>query len=155
MSANRGGEAQERIELVQLARACDRQSGDGDLAVVTASSEHDLPPLNGSPERAREVPHIIVCGVDGAARRCEGSLLNRQHNHRKANRHRDERRWIGRADQEQCPQRPRANVRAESASHDSKNSPAEMDPTIARGTANTARGQNLHGRGLRGAATSR
>ena len=34
MGANRGGEVHERIELLQLARACDGQeAGDGDLAV--------------------------------------------------------------------------------------------------------------------------
>src|SRR5437763_15732358 len=53
MRANRGGQVHEGVELLQLARTCDRQkSGDGDLAVVAARSEHDLPPLNGGPERA-------------------------------------------------------------------------------------------------------
>ena len=107
MGANRSREIHESVELLQLAGTCDRQeSGDGDLAVVAARSEHDLPPLNGGPERAlgdvvrrldtllvhegkevrkmqeqraREVPHIIVGAVDGTARQCEEFLLKRQH----------------------------------------------------------------------------
>src|SRR5438445_12326291 len=105
MGANRSREIHESVELLQLAGTGDRQeSGDGDLAVVAARSEHDLPPLNGGPERAlgdvvrrldtllvhegkevremqeqraREVPHIIVGGVDGTARQCEELLFNR------------------------------------------------------------------------------
>src|SRR5207244_10558228 len=107
MGANRSREIYESVELLQMAGTCGRQeSGDGALSAVVARSEHDLPPLNGGPERAlgdvvrrldtllvhegkevrkmqeqraREVPHVIVGGVDGTARQCEEFLLKRQH----------------------------------------------------------------------------
>jgi hypothetical protein len=66
MGANRGGEVHERVELLQLARACDRrESGDGDLAVMAARAEHDLPSLQGGPERAlgRGMPRAGLCRV--------------------------------------------------------------------------------------------
>ena len=44
---NRGGQIGERIELLHLARARDRQQpGDGELAGLAAIAEHDLAPLH-------------------------------------------------------------------------------------------------------------
>jgi len=53
MGANRGGEVDECVELLQLARSSYRQKpGDSELAIVAARPKHDLSPLHGSPERA-------------------------------------------------------------------------------------------------------
>src|SRR2546429_9393988 len=82
MGANRSREIHESVELLQLAGACDRQeSGDGDLAVVAARSKHNLPPLNGGPERAlgdvvrRLDPLLVHEGKE--VRKCRNSARTR------------------------------------------------------------------------------
>ena len=95
------------MELLQLTRAGDcEQSGNGALALGTPIAEHDLPPLHGRPEgsfghvvggcdrlfmhegeevgvmheqRAREVRHLDVRGIDVAFCQREQTLLDRQH----------------------------------------------------------------------------
>ena len=58
MVANSGGQIDERIELLQLARAGDReQTFHGTLAVVTSIAEHDFAPLDGCPQSA--LGHVI------------------------------------------------------------------------------------------------
>ena len=47
MVINRGGEIDERVELLQLVPAGDgQQPGDGDLSAVAARAKHDFPPLD-------------------------------------------------------------------------------------------------------------
>jgi hypothetical protein len=52
MRANRGPEVGERAQWLHLGGRYDRrEAGDGDLAGGGAVAEHDLPPLDGGPQR--------------------------------------------------------------------------------------------------------
>ena len=107
MGVNRCSQVGDHMELLQLTRAGDcEQSGNGALALGTPIAEHDLPPLHGRPEgsfghvvggcdrlfmhegeevgvmheqRAREVRHLDVRGIDVAFCQREQTLLDRQH----------------------------------------------------------------------------
>lgn len=51
MGGDRGGQIDERVELLELTGAGDcQQPFDGTLALVAPSAEHDFLPLNGRPE---------------------------------------------------------------------------------------------------------
>ena len=53
MSANRGRQVHERVELLELTRAGDRQQAfDGAFAVFAARAEHDFSPLDRGSKRA-------------------------------------------------------------------------------------------------------
>src|SRR5713226_3936853 len=53
MTANGGGQVDERVELLHLARAGHgEQTFHGTLAVVTSIAEHDFAPLDGCSQRA-------------------------------------------------------------------------------------------------------
>lgn len=107
MTGNGSGQIREDVDLLLLAGARDRQqASDGEFTVGTASPEHDLPPLNGGPQRPfgdivgrldavrvhegeevrvmeeqrpREIRHVGVRGVDVASRQGEEPLLDGEH----------------------------------------------------------------------------
>ena len=106
MRANRGGQIGEGIQLLHLASTCDRQhAGHGDLALVTAIAERDLPPLHGGTphafgtvirrldplmmhedeelpvvheERGRQVAHVLVRAVQMVLAQRENLSLQRE-----------------------------------------------------------------------------
>lgn len=66
VTADGGGEVEERVELLQLARAGDgEQTLHRPLAVVASIAEHDLAPLDGGPKGALRdgMPRAGLCRV--------------------------------------------------------------------------------------------
>src|SRR5579862_6815643 len=106
MAANRGGEVDKGVELLQLAHTRDReQTLDGPFAVVATIAKTDLPPLDRRPQgpfrgvvgwldsvdvdkreevlvldehRRCEIAHVVVGGVDVAVAERRERLLNWQ-----------------------------------------------------------------------------